>query len=316
MKTDALKTVFSVVVLALIATLAMAQETPAPSEEASKPAPTADEDTQAIQQVSQSLVDAFNRKQADELTSLFLPSAELIDDAGNSHDGRDEIKDIFTKFIGLFPDATMALNIESIRLAAGELGIENGTRTITTSNDAEAATNRYTTVYVKRDGNWQIAVVREVSDDPEPTPRDRLQTLAWLVGDWVDEDAEAAISISCRWDPSGNFLLADFLAKVSGETVMESKQRLGWDPLAKGIRSWVFDSDGGFGEGRWTVVDGNWIVKSTAVLPDGTTGSATIFLEPAGEDRFLMKGFDRVLGDTVEPDFEATIVRKPPEPAK
>ena len=316
MKIDALKTVFSAIAFALIATFAMAQEAPAPLEEASKPTPTADEDTQAIQQVSQSLVDAFNRKQADELTSLFLPNAELIDDAGNSHDGRDEIKDIFTKFIGLFPDATMALNIESIRLAAGELGIENGTRTITTANDAKAATNRYTMVYVKRDGNWQIAVVREVPDDPEPTPRDRLQSLAWLVGDWVDEDAEAAISISCRWDPSGNFLLADFVARVNGETVMESKQRLGWDPLAKGIRSWVFDSDGGFGEGRWAVVDGNWIVKSTAVLPDGTTGSATIFLEPDGEDRFLMKGFDRVLGDTVEPDFEATIVRKPPEPAK
>ena len=29
-----------------------------------------------------------------------------------------------------------------------------------------------------------------------------------------------------------------------------------------------------------------------------------------------MKGFDRILGDSVQPDFEATIVRRPPEPSK
>ena len=132
----------------------------------------------------------------------------------------------------------------------------------------------------------------------------------------VREDAEAAISISCQWDKGGNFLVADFLAKVQGQTVMESKQRIGWDPVAKGIRSWVFDADGGYGQGRWTEVDGKWIVKSSAVLPDGTTGSATIYLEPINEDRYVMKGFDRIAGDSALPDFEATVVRKMPEPAK
>lgn len=277
---------------------------------------TKDTESQAIRQLSESLVDAFNRKDAEDLAALFLPDAELIDDAGNTHRGRDGIKGVFTEFIELFPDASMDLNIETIRLTAGELAIENGTRTVSTAGEAEKATNRYTMVHVKRDGKWQIAVVREVPDDPEPTPHDRLASLAWLVGDWVDEDAEAAITISCQWDEGGNFLLADFAAKVRGETVMRSRQRIGWDPLAKGVRSWVFDADGGYGEGRWTELDGNWIIKSMAVLPDGTTGSATIFFEPLDGDRFLMKGFDRVLGDSVEPDFEATIVRRPPQPEK
>jgi hypothetical protein len=136
------------------------------------------------------------------------------------------------------------------------------------------------------------------------------------VGDWVDENAQAAISIACRWADNQNFLLADFVAKVEGKPVMESQQRIGWDPLAKNLRSWVFDSDGGFGEGRWTQINGVWIIKSTAVLPDGVTGSATIYIEPAGHDRFLMKGFERILGDSIEPDFEAVVVRKPPQPSK
>ena len=316
MRTDFLKTLCGVVLLALIAAPATAQEVPGPAQDTADAAPQANNDIEAIQQLSRSLVDAFNRKQADDLVALFLPDAELIDDAGNTHRGHEGIRDVFTRFIELFPDAAMDLNIETVRLAAGELAIENGTRTVSTQDGAETATNSYTMVYVKRDGGWKIAVAREVPDDPLPTPRHQLQSLAWLEGEWVDEDAEAAISIAAQWDKSGNFLLLDFVAKRDGETVMESRQRIGWDPLAKSVRSWVFDSDGGFGEGRWTVVDGKWIIKSTAVLPDGTTGSATIFIEPISADRFLMKGFDRVLGDTVEPDFEATIVRKPPQPAE
>jgi uncharacterized protein (TIGR02246 family) len=277
--------------------------------------PSSEADIKAIQELSQQLVEAYNQSNAEGLAGLFLPDAELIDDAGNAYRGRDDILDVFTRFIGLFPDAKMELKIDSVRLTAGDLAIEKGTRTVTTGQ-SEKATNRYTMVYVKRDGKWQIAVAQEVPDDPTPTPHDRLEPLAWLVGEWVDEDAEAAISITCSWDPSGNFLLVDFVARNSGEIVMQSRQRLGWDPLAKTIRSWVFDSDGGFGEGRWTLIDGNWIVKSSAVLPDGTTGSATLYFEPAGADRFTMKGFDRVLGNSMEPDFEAVIVRKPPQPAQ
>lgn len=298
---------FAAVVSCLVVAPAPAQEPVASVEDA---------DSRAIRQLSQSLVDAFNSKDTERLAALFLPEAELIDDAGNSHRGREGIAEVFTRFVEAFPNAKMDLNIESVRLAAGELAIENGTRTVTTAGDAEKATNRYTMVDVKRDGKWQIAVVREVPADPEPTPHDRLEPLAWLIGDWVDEDAEAAITISCRWDESENFLLADFVAKVSGETKIESKQRLGWDPLAECVRSWVFDSDGGYGEGRWTDVDGKWIIKSNAVLPDGTTGSATIYFEPIDGHRFLMKGFDRILGDSLQPDFEATIVRRPPEPSK
>lgn len=316
MRTDIFKTLCGIVLFALIAASTTAQEATAPAQEAADAEPAASDDTKAVQQISQSLVDAFNRKQADDLAALFLPDAELIDDAGNIHRGHEGIRDVFTRFIELFPDAKMDLNIETVRLAAGELAIENGTRTVSTANDDKTATNNYTMVYVKRDGGWKIAVAREVPDDPQPRPHDRLQPLAWLEGEWVDEDAEAAISISCRWDKSGNFLLLEFVARVSGEIVMESRQRIGWDPQARSVRSWVFDSDGGFGEGRWTVVDRNWIIKSTAVLPDGTTGSATIFIEPISESRFLMKGFDRVLGESVEPDFEATIVRKPPQPAE
>jgi hypothetical protein len=63
-------------------------------------------------------------------------------------------------------------------------------------------------------------------------------------------------------------------------------------------------------------VNGTWIIKSTAAMPDGDSGSATIYIEPISEGKFLMKGFDRIVGDSSLPDFEAVIVRKPPQPGK
>ena len=51
-------------------------------------------------------------------------------------------------------------------------------------------------------------------------------------------------------------------------------------------------------------------------MPDGDSGSATIYIERVNDNKFLMKGFDRIVGDENLPDFEAVIVRQPPQPGK
>ena len=310
--------VVAVIVSAFFAsTTTQAQQSASATPQAeAAPAAEANPEEQAVRATSQALVEAYNRGDAEALAALFCPAAELVDDAGNSFKGREQIAEIYAKFIEQFPDAKMELYIGSLNFAASGIAIEDGTRTVTTSDEAASATNRYTMVHVKRDGQWLIASARELPADPEPTPHDRLQPLAWLVGDWVDENSEVSIAISCRWADSGNFLLVDFDAHVQGESVMKSTQRIGWDPLSRRVRSWVFDSDGGYGRGDWTQIDDRWIIKSTAVLPNGMTGSATMIVQPDGQDKFTMTGFDRVLGDAVEADFEAVIVRKPPQPTE
>jgi uncharacterized protein (TIGR02246 family) len=272
-------------------------------------------DQQAIGQVSQELVKAFNAGKAEEIAGLFSSGAELIDDAGVVHKGAEAIKDAFGRFFEKFPGATSTMTADSVWLVGPSLAIEEGQRVVSTK-DSRAAASRYTLVLMKQEGKWRIASAREVEDDASLSPHDRLQPLAWLVGDWVDEGSDAVVRISCKWSEDKNYLLMDFLAQVQGKPALKSEQRLGWDPLSQKVKSWVFDSDGGHGEGVWSLVDGRWVIKSTAVMPDGTTGSATIVIERAGNDRYTMKGFDRIRGDEAEPDFEITIVRTPPAPAK
>ena len=66
---------------------------------------------------------------------------------------------------------------------------------------------------------------------------------------------------------------------------MTVNQRIGWDPLTKQIKSWVFDSEGGYGDEFWTRKGNQWVIKSTGVLPDGRTASATHVLTPTGPTR-------------------------------
>jgi uncharacterized protein (TIGR02246 family) len=270
----------------------------------------------AIRQLTDNFVKAFNAGKAEDLVGLFDDRAELADDSGTIHTGSTEIKDIFSRFFKRFPGATSTMTSDSIRLVGASLAIEDGQRVVLAQNGQAKAAMRYTLVLLKQKGQWKIVSARESEDESALTPHDRLQPLAWLVGDWVDEGSDAVVSILCRWSDDKNFLLVDFNAKMQGKPGMKSNQRIGWDPLAGKVKSWVFDSDGGYGDGVWTQVENRWVIKSSAVMPDGMTGSATIILEPNGKDGYVMKGFDRIRGDNAEPDFEITIARKPPEPAK
>jgi hypothetical protein len=96
---------------------------------------------------------------------------------------------------------------------------------------------------------------------------------------------------------------------------MSGTQRIGWDPLAGKIRSWVFDTEGGFGEAIWTRKGNQWIVKRTGVTRDGKFASSTNILTSVGKDRMTWQSHDRIVGGDVMPDIEETpIVRKPPPP--
>jgi hypothetical protein len=171
-------------------------------------------------------------------------------------------------------------------------------------------------VRTKLDGRWLIASLREFSDDPAPTPTDHLAGLDWLIGEWINEGSDAVVKIKYTWSEDKNFILADLNIQKAGQEAMKCSQRIGWDPVQQKLRSWLFDSDGGFSEGIWAATDKDWIVKSTATLPNGQTGSATITYTKTDANRFQIRGTQRIVGDTVEPDFDVHVVRKPPEAMK
>jgi uncharacterized protein (TIGR02246 family) len=269
---------------------------------------------EAVVRASEATVEAFNAGDAAALGDMFLESGELVDEAGTVHAGKAAITDLFTGFFSKYPKATLEMLVDSARPVGDTLAVEEGQRRITTA-DGETAQVRYVALRTKQGDRWQIASYREFADDPLPTPREALQGAAWIVGDWVDESPEGRTEITFRWSDDGNFLLGDYTMSAAGAGESKSTQRIGWDPVNGQVRSWTFDDDGGFTEGRWMPTDEGWMVVSEATLPDGTTGSATLLITVKDADHLVVRGTDRFIGDVEEPDFEMTVARKPPRPA-
>jgi uncharacterized protein (TIGR02246 family) len=272
-------------------------------------------DEKAIRQCSENWVKAFNSGNVADLVGCFAENAELVDENGTAYTGRAEIKELFTQFFQKFPGSRIDIKIEGIHFVGPNLAVEDCVHVVKSKEDASEVRHRYVCVWSRQGKDWQLCSAREYADEGSLTPHDRLQPLAWMIGDWVDEDSDSVVAMSYRWSKDKNYILCDYNVQLKGKKVLDATQRIGWDPLTRQVRSWVFDSDGGYGQGAWTRDGNRWIVKSTGVLPDGSTGSATFTITPQGKDRFVWKSTDRIAGDAVEADFEVVIARKA-QPAK
>ncbi len=277
------------------ATLATAQDDPLVGE---------------IAAVSTKLAEAFNGGNADGVVAMFVENGELISEDGVVYEGREGIKSLLSAFFESYPGVQVGEEVESIR-QIGPVVVKEGVRIMATKDGANLSRMRFITTYVKGESGWQIASIRDFGDEVPLTPHELLGPLDWLIGDWVNEGADARVKISYRWSDDKNFILGDYLVKSNDGTETHSTQRIGWDPLIGKPRSWLFDADGGFAEATWTALEDGWLVNSSAVIPDGMTGSAVLKLTPRENGRYVISGTNRVVGDQLEDDYEITVVKQP-----
>jgi uncharacterized protein (TIGR02246 family) len=305
--------------LILIAQSVQSQSQPtkqaAPAGRSARPARDRAADEAAIRANIDKFVKAYNAGDAKAVAALFTPDGHAVDKDGDDAEGREAIQQTFADLFAAMPKKKLDVSVESIQFIGPDLALETGTTKETPAPGEPPEYDRYTVIHVKRDGKWQMALARD-EEGPTATPHEQLQPLAWLVGDWVDDGGSTVVVSSCRWSKDRNFLLQDFKLELNGRDAMDVTQRIGWDPLAKQIRSWVFDSEGGFGESLWTRDGNNWIIRATGVRPDGTTASATNLLTRSGADGYVWRSTDRVVAGEPQPSTAVKVVRKPPEPGK
>jgi hypothetical protein len=272
-------------------------------------ATTASADEVAVRAATKTFAETFNKGQVTPLVAAFLPNGEYVDESGTIYQGSKELTELLTAYFKKFPGVQVSGKIESVRVI-GPLAIEEGVRVLTTKESATQI--RYIATYVKNGGIWQIASLRDFSEDAPASPHEQLQPLSWLIGDWVNEGTDAKVKINYTWDEDKNYILGKYEIHANGKLAMKSSHRIGFDPLTGKIRSWLFDTDGGFAEGSWTQVGDEWIIKSSVTMPDGQTGSSTIRFIPKTASSFAMKGTDRIVGNEAQDDFEVTIVKAAP----
>jgi uncharacterized protein (TIGR02246 family) len=275
--------------------------------------PAASADEKAIRELEQAFVRDYNQGDSKALAGRFTEDAEVVEVEGDRDVGRGEIEQRFVETFAASPGVKLVLDIESIRFVHPEVAQEVGRALVTPAKGPPVA-RHYTVIHVKRNGQWLISSIREESD-PQARPHDRLKDLEWMIGDWIDEGSDAVVRLNCRWSPDENFLLRDFTVKFQGRSLMAVSQRIGWDPVTRRIRSWEFDSEGGFGEGTWSRDGDQWVVKYTGTRPEGATASATNTLTMVRPDLVRWVSTERVLGaDFLGGEVSYVLVRVPPAP--
>ncbi len=297
----------------LAATLCLAGDSA--QREKSPEAPVAQaEDEKAIRAMIAGFEQAFGKGDAPAIAGLFTEMGEAIDLDGNAIRGREAIRAHYADRFASAPGDKLATEVELIHFLASGVARQDGRSKVSPAGGGTPSSYRYTATLVKGDEGWKIATLREL-EDPTVGHHERLKELEWLVGEWVEETGDAVIATAMDWSEDRNFLIRSFEVRVASKPTLKGTQRIGWDPLTKQIKSWVFDSRGGYGEGFWNRSGDRWIVKSTGVRPDGQMTSATQVLTRINKDRILWKSTDRTLGGETRDDIdEFVMVRKPPEP--
>jgi uncharacterized protein (TIGR02246 family) len=283
----------------------------------SKGAAAAGSAEDAVRAVSAAFVKAYNARDAEALGRLFTEGAEIEDDDGTITRGHDAIVARFTERLSDAAPRTLAVAVESIHFLSPTLAVETGVATVS-AGAGSPEKNHYSVLYVKQDDRWLQARIRDEDDDSEPgAAHEHLAELEWMRGEWVNESDDALVSTTCDWADNGAFLVRKFDVKVEGSIALQGTQRIGWDPVLKQFRTWVFDTEGGFAEGLMAHDGDRWLVKVSGVRADGRSASATNIITRLGPDRIGWESAERTLGGEAVPGIDRFIVvRKPPEPGR
>lgn len=288
------------------ATLAAAQDSPTTTE----PAATNADEVAKIQAAVESYVAAFNAKDARKLAEHFSPDGIYMSrTSGERISGRQAMTEAFAAMFDDEQSPKLAVHTESIDLISPSVARELGSAVVTRT-DEDVVETTYTAIYVKYSGEWLIDRVTEEDVAAEASHAEQLQELQWLIGDWVDTGEGITIEMSCQWTRNQNFISRRY--KISDQDLLDSSglQIIGWDAASEQIRSWLFDSTGGFVTGTWTQSDGKWTVQSVATLADGSQGSFTSVFQPTEDGNYTWRKINRLLDGRILPNLNKVLVQR------
>jgi uncharacterized protein (TIGR02246 family) len=242
-------------------------------------------DERAIRAAASEYIAAGRRGDREAMKRMWAPDGDYMDAAGRAF----KVSDLFAQPIAEVRsdpgDAAPAVPASSLRLITPDVAIEDGVAALGSSGNGNEVIGRFTTVWVKRNGRWQISSLREAVS-ASPSTNERLEPLAWLLGEWIGRSGDAVVLLSSQWSGDGNYILREFLIRREGQEDISATQRIGWDASAGEIRSWTFDSLGGSGEGSWRRDGDRWVAESQDLTADGKESKSSTVYIPVADGHF------------------------------
>jgi uncharacterized protein (TIGR02246 family) len=246
----------------------------------------------------QAYTKTFDAGNAKALSAFWKTDGEIVDAEGMRTIGREAIEKAFKEFFEKHPGGKITIELLSAK-ADGEGVI---VAEILPKMNPPISKSIYqvgaVVVLVKdKDGLWLIEGVRE--RNPLPASYEQLKTLEWLVGDWSVNAKKAenvSFSLNCHWTENKSFLICMYTAKHL-DLVRHGTQVIGWDAKEKKIRSWMFDSNGGFAHGFWRNDGKRWTIDLSGSSPEGEDVKGTQVIAAVDADTFTFESKNRMKGN-------------------
>jgi uncharacterized protein (TIGR02246 family) len=212
------------------------------------------EDRAEIQSQRASFLKAFESGDAEQVASFWTDKGELIGGEGTVYRGRTAIANAYREFFGSKEKRQAEIQPDSLRFPSQETAIEEGYFKVRVGKQEPTAT-RYSILHVREGGKWLMAVVRDW-----PTEAVSLRDLEWLIGTWVAKRDDAEVRTTYEWMWNKSFIRVQFDIRQKDRD-LKGFQMIGKDAdSGGGLRSWTFESEGGFGEATWSRDGKKWVL--------------------------------------------------------
>ncbi len=264
-----------------------------------------------IAAIGEAYVAAFNEGDAKTVSGFWLADGDYTNLSGTRYSGREKIAQLFQNYFADAKGGRLTIDSESLRFIGPDLAIEDGTSTVTPAKSGPPGSARFSNTFVRRDGKWFLASVRESALVPADRSAE-LGPLSWILGDWQAQSKSGEkILLSADVGPKGNFLVLRRVILAGDAPVGGGVEWIAWDASRNVIRSWSFDDDGGFGESVWTPREGGWTVESNHTLRNGAKLADAQSLTLNKDGSVTVKALKTSSNDQTPPSPEDLIFSRP-----
>ncbi len=261
-----------------------------------------DTKNQEIKKSLEALSEAFNQQDINEFSSFWSQDAYYINlSTEESVVGNDNIANYFNKEFVIEGKGYLTMRLSNISFPSKDVAQARGVAEIEQLDIHKKIA--FDSQFVNEGGKWVIQIF-SVNELKSPISHfDQLKALDWLTGNWADDDENIDVTYQFEWDKDKNFLTQHFILSILGYEELRGMQIIGWDPEENMIRSWIFDSDGGFGQSVWYEEDNSWYANVTFTMPKGGRATATHVVTKIDDNTFTFASVARDVNGILLPNI-------------
>jgi hypothetical protein len=273
------------------------------------------DETAAVAKRVKSYVAAFNSRDVAACTEHWSKAAEYsLGGVAQPVVGRKAIGEALTKLLATDEQFEMSVSNQRFRAVAENVVTEDGiAQLVSETHGVEYA--RYLVVHVKQNGAWYRDSIRETllgTIVPSDSDADELES---LIGTFGNQSDEGSLAVKATWMHDKRFISRTFELQDKQGHKVTATEIIGWDPAARVIRSWSFDSQGGFEQAVWNRDGDQWLIKANGVLPNGSTATEQRMLSVDSNRNLNTQVIEQQIAGRLLPGAApTTLTRKPSKP--